>query len=73
MKPVFERFRGQFIGKCSPVHFFLGRLRPCGHAFFRRAGAGAAGADSITRESYSHAVISHGFWPGSGAVKDPAF
>jgi hypothetical protein len=24
MAPVFERFRGGFIGKCSPVHFFWG-------------------------------------------------
>ena len=25
------------------------------------------------REAYSHEVISHGFWPGSGPVQDPAF
>ena len=23
---VFQQFRGKFIGKCSPVHFFLGKL-----------------------------------------------
>ena len=27
----------------------------------------------MTRESYSHEVISHGFWPGSGAAPQPAF
>ena len=27
----------------------------------------------MTRESYSHEVISHGFWPGSGAMTEPAF
>lgn len=32
-----------------------------------------AGADSITREAYSHEVISHGFWPGGGAIQQPAF
>ena len=25
------------------------------------------------RDAYSHEVISHGFWPGSGAVLEPAF
>src|SRR5829696_1806888 len=24
MQPVFELFRGRFVGKCSPVHFFWG-------------------------------------------------
>ena len=27
----------------------------------------------MTREAYSHEVISHGFWPGSGPVQEPAF
>jgi hypothetical protein len=27
----------------------------------------------MTRESYSHEVISHGWWPGSGAIAEPAF
>ena len=31
------------------------------------------GADAITREAYSHEVISHGFWPGGGAVQSAAF
>ena len=26
------------------------------------------GADSITREAYSHEVISGGFWPGTGEI-----
>jgi hypothetical protein len=30
-------------------------------------------ADEITREAYSHEVISHGFWPGSAAIQQPAF
>jgi hypothetical protein len=25
------------------------------------------------RDAYSHEVISHGFWPGSGPVLEPAF
>jgi hypothetical protein len=31
------------------------------------------GADLITREAYSHEVISAGFWPGGGDVKRAAF
>ena len=31
------------------------------------------GADSITREAYSHEVISAGFWPGGGEIKGAAF
>ena len=27
----------------------------------------------ITREAYSHEVISAGFWPGGGEIKGPAF
>jgi hypothetical protein len=27
----------------------------------------------VTRESYSHEVISHGWWPGGGPVNEPAF
>lgn len=25
------------------------------------------------REAYSHELISHGFWPGSGAILEPSF
>ncbi len=31
------------------------------------------GADRITREAYSHEVISCGFWPGNGQFQMPAF
>jgi len=27
------------------------------------------GADAVTREAYSHEVISHGFWPGGGEAE----
>ena len=30
-------------------------------------------ADAITREAYSHEVISAGFWPGNGGFGAPAF
>jgi hypothetical protein len=73
MKPVLERFRGRFIGKCSPVHFFWGGCDLAVTRFSGRRAPAKPDADSITREAYSHEVISHGFWPGSGAVREPAF
>jgi hypothetical protein len=30
-------------------------------------------ADAITREAYSHEVISHGWWPGHGPLGKPAY
>ena len=72
-KPVFESFRSAFIGKCSPIHFFWGSFDVAVTRFSGDRAPERPDADSITREAYSHAVISHGFWPGSGAVQEPAF
>jgi hypothetical protein len=73
MKPVFDRFRAEFIGKSSAVHFFWGSFDLAVTRFSGRRAPERPGADSITRESYSHEVISHGWWPGSGAIAEPAF
>jgi hypothetical protein len=73
IKPVFESFRCGFVGKCSPVHFFWGGFDLAVTRFSGDRAPERPGADAVTRESYSHAVISHGFWPGSGAVQEPAF
>jgi hypothetical protein len=73
MKPVFEAFRCGFVGKCSPVHFFWGSFDLAVTRFSGRRAPERPGADAITREAYSHEVISHGFWPGSGAAAEPAF
>jgi hypothetical protein len=73
MKPVFESFRCGFIGKSSPVHFFWGSFDLAVTRFSGRRAPERPGADRVTRESYSHEVISHGFWPGSGPVQEAAF
>ena len=73
MKPVLEGFRSGFVGKCSPVHFFWGSFDMAVTRFSGQRAPARAGADPITAEAYSHAVISHGFWPGSGAIQQPAF
>jgi hypothetical protein len=73
MQPVFDRFRCDFVGKCSPIHFFWGAFDLALTRFSGRRAPVKPDADAVTRESYSHEVISHGFWPGGGAVKEPAF
>ncbi|HTM00732.1 MAG TPA: DUF5996 family protein [Candidatus Omnitrophota bacterium] len=73
IKPVFQSFRCDFVGKCSPVHFFWGSFDLAVTRFSGRRAPERPEADAMTRESYSHEVISHGFWPGSGAVPDAAF
>ena len=70
---VFTEFRSRFIGKSSPVHFFWGSFDLAVTRFSGRHAPERPGADSITREAYSHEVSSVGFWPGSGDVKDAAF
>jgi len=70
---VFEEFRAGFIGKNSPVHFFWGSFDLAVTRFSGRRAPERPGADSITREAYSHEVISAGFWPGGGDVKGAVF
>lgn len=70
---VFKQFRSRFIGKCSPVHFFWGSFDLAVTRFSGRRAPERPGADAITREAYSHEVISHGFWLGGGAVESPVF
>jgi hypothetical protein len=70
---VFEEFRARFVGKCSPVHFFWGSFDLAVTRFNGRRAPEREGADSITREAYSHECISHGFWPGGGAATGAAF
>ncbi len=70
---VFKEFRSRFIGKSSPVHFFWGSFDLAVTRFSGRTAPERPGADLITREAYSHEVISHGFWPGGGGVNDAAF
>ncbi|HYP00064.1 MAG TPA: DUF5996 family protein [Pyrinomonadaceae bacterium] len=70
---VLKEFRSRFTGKVSPVHFFWGSFDLAVTRFSGRRAPDRAGADSINREAYSHEVISHGFWPGSGNIQMPAF
>ena len=70
---VLKEFRGRFIGKSSPVHFFWGAFDLAVSRFNGRRAPERPGADRIQAEGYSHEVISAGFWPGGGPMLDPAF
>lgn len=68
-----KQFRTPFVGKCSPVHFFWGSFDLAVTRFSGRRAPERPGVDAITREAYSHEVISCGFWPGDRKFKYPAF
>jgi hypothetical protein len=70
---VFKEFRSRFVGKNSPVHFFWGSFDMAVTRFSGRRAPERPGADPITREAYSHEVISAGWWPGGGDIKGAAF
>lgn len=75
---VLRLFRGRYMGKVSPVHFFWGA---CDLAVTRFSGRPAPPhpggipniGDHVMREAYSHEVSSAGFWPGGGLVDEAAF
>jgi hypothetical protein len=75
-----KAFRGAFVGKCSPVHFWWGSFDlACTRFSGRRAPTHPGGIpnlpDRVTREAYSHECISAGWWPGNrgGPVEEPTF
>jgi Family of unknown function (DUF5996) len=66
---VFEGSRCDFVGKCSPVHFFWGGFDLATTRFSGRPAPLHPGgvpncADWVMQEAYSHEVSSCGFWPG---------
>ncbi|GAB7037691.1 MULTISPECIES: DUF5996 family protein [Catenuloplanes] len=66
------RFRGGFVGKASPVHFFWGAMdlaytRFSGDAAPPHPGGAPNCPPSVMHEGYSHELASFGFWPGGGA------
>jgi hypothetical protein len=70
---VFKQFQSNWLGKASPVHFFWGSFDLAVTRFSGRPAPERPGADAVTREAYSHEVISFGFWPGNGGYGQPAF
>ncbi len=74
---VLQAFRGGFVGKASPVHFFWGSFDLAVTRFSGRRAPPHPGAphvaDRVSREAYSHELSSCGFWPGNGGFGQPAF
>jgi hypothetical protein len=71
---ILTRFKGRFLGKTSPVHFFWGAFDLALTRFSgRRAPEPKSTEWRVLREAMSHEEISFGFWPGSGTVAEPAF
>jgi len=69
---VFTESRTGFVGKASPSHFFWGSFDLAVTRFSGRSAPPREGP-AFMREAYSHEVISHGFWPGSGPILEPSF
>lgn len=70
---VLTEFRGGFLGKASPVHFFWGSFDLAVTRFSGRRAPPIPNVDSITRQGYSHEVCSVGWWPGDETTPYPAF
>jgi hypothetical protein len=70
---LLKKFRSQYLGKCSPVHFFWGSFDLAVTRFTGRRAPGMEHTDPITREAYSHEVSSCGFWPGDRRYPRAAF
>jgi hypothetical protein len=71
IEPVLTEFRGRFVGKSSPVHFFWGGFDMAVTRFSGRKAPQHRGgipncADWVMHEAYSHEVSSAGFWAGGG-------
>jgi hypothetical protein len=75
---LFKEFRGRFLGKASPVHFFWGGFDLAVTRFSGRPAPLHPGgiphvADRVMQEAYSQEVSSAGFWPGDARFPEPAF
>jgi hypothetical protein len=74
----FNRFRSLYRGKSSPSHLFWGSFDLAVTRFSGRRAPNHPGGvpglpDTVTREAYSHEVISAGFWPGGNGFDQAAF
>ena len=75
---VLKAFRGGFLGKSSPVHFFWGSFDLALTRFSGRAAPPFTGAAPnvgahVMHEAYSHELSSAGWWPGDARLPYPAF
>lgn len=69
---VLDEFSGWFCGKQSPIHLFWHSFDLAYSRFSGRRAPELADADQVTREAYSHEVISFGFWAGDENIAEPS-
>jgi Family of unknown function (DUF5996) len=70
---VLDEFSGWFCGKQSPVHLFWHGLDLAYSRFSGRRAPLPEDVDPVTREAYSHEVVSFGFWAGDDNIPDASF
>jgi uncharacterized protein DUF5996 len=70
---VFEEFAGWYTGKTSPVHLFWHGLDLAVTRFSGRRAPAMPDADAVSREAYTHEVISFGFWAGDQKVREASY
>ena len=70
---VLEEFSGWFCGKTSPVHLFWHSFDLALTRFSGRRAPDLPDADPVTREAYTHEVVSFGFWAGDQNVREPSY
>ncbi len=71
--PTFQTFAGQFNGKQTPIHLFWHTFDLALTRFSGRLAPEIPNMDPVTRQAYSHEVISFGFWAGDDNIPEPAF
>ena len=70
---VLEEFAGRSYAKTSPVHHFWHTFDLAVTRFSDRTVEHPDSVDPVTRQAYSHEVISAGFWFGDDDVPEPTF
>lgn len=75
---VFMKFRSEFKGKCSPIHFFWGSFDLALSLFSgteapKHPGGVPGMPNWVAEDAYCKEVSSCGFWPGGEDLKEAVF
>jgi Family of unknown function (DUF5996) len=70
---VFEEFAGWYCGKTSPVHLFWHSFDLAVTRFGGKRAPANPELDSVNRETYSHELVSFGFWAGDPRLPEPSY
>jgi hypothetical protein len=70
---VLEEFAGWYCGKTSPVHLFWHSFDLALTRFGGERAPALPDANPVDEETYSHEVVSFGFWAGDANVREPTY